>query len=192
MGRKSMREEIVTAALDQFHRRGYHAAAVKDITDAAGVPKGSFYNHFDSKEDLAVVALERYGAGRRLEDLADPGTPPLDRLRAHFEFLRDDVVRHGYRRGCLYGNFGAEIVDHMDTVRDAVRGSFETWAALIEATLSEAQRTGTIRAGLDPAMTAGFLLNAWEGTLIRARTDRSPAAFEAFLTTVFDTLLAPA
>ncbi|MEU8075598.1 TetR family transcriptional regulator C-terminal domain-containing protein [Catellatospora citrea] len=192
MGRKSMREEIVTAALDQFHRRGYHAAAVKDITDAAGVPKGSFYNHFDSKEDLAVVALERYGAGRRLEDLADPGTPPLDRLRAHFTFLRDDVVRHGYQRGCLYGNFGAEIVDHMDTVRDAVRDSFDMWAALIAATLTEAQRTGAIRTDLDPAITAGFLLNAWEGTLIRARTDRSPAAFEAFLTTVFDTLLAPA
>lgn len=191
MGRKSKREEIVAAALDQFHSRGYHAAAVKDITDAAGVPKGSFYNHFGSKEDLAVVVLERYGEGRRMPDLADTGVPPLDRLRAHFTFLRDDVLRHGYGRGCLYGNFGAEVADHIDAVREAVGGSLDTWTALVAAALTEAAHTGAVRAGLDPVTTAGFLVNAWEGTLIRVRTDRSPAAFDAFFTTVFDTLLAP-
>lgn len=192
MGRKSMREEIVAAALDQFHSRGYHAAAVKDITDAAGVPKGSFYNHFGSKDELAVVVLERYGEGRRLQDLADTGVAPLDRLRAHFAFLRDDVVAHGYQRGCLYGNFGTEIADHMQAVRDAVGGSLDTWTALVAATLTEARRTGAVRADLDPDITAGFVVNAWEGTLIRARADRSPAAFDAFFATVFDTLLAPA
>lgn len=186
-----MREEIVTAALDRFHARGYNAAGVKDITDAAGVPKGSFYNHFDSKETLAVVALERYGAGRRLEDLADSAVPPMRRLRSHFEFLRDDVVGYGYHRGCLYGNFGTEIIDHSDAIRDAVRRSLDGWTDLIAAALTEAQRAGAIRAGLDPESTAGFLVSAWEGTLIRARSDRSPAAFEAFFTAVFDSLLAP-
>ena len=61
MARRSMREEIVDAAVAQFHEKGFNAAAVKDITDRAGVPKGSFYNHFESKEALAIVALERYG-----------------------------------------------------------------------------------------------------------------------------------
>ena len=59
-----MREEIVEAGLAQFHERGFNAAAVKDITDRAGVPKGSFYNHFESKEALAMVTLERYGESR--------------------------------------------------------------------------------------------------------------------------------
>lgn len=66
MSRRSVREEIVNAAVEQFHARGFNAAGVKDITDSAGVPKGSFYNHFVSKEALAVVALERYGESRRL------------------------------------------------------------------------------------------------------------------------------
>ncbi|WP_346538827.1 TetR family transcriptional regulator C-terminal domain-containing protein [Micromonospora sp. DPT] len=190
MARKSTREEIVTAALDRFHARGYNAAGVNDITQAAGVPKGSFYNHFDSKEALAIVALERYGDGRRLEDLTDSSVPPVQRLRSHFEFLRDEVVRYDYHRGCLYGNFGTEIVDHRDAIRDAVRHSLDKWASLIATTLVEAQRAGTIRADVDPEVTAGFLVNAWEGTLIRARTDRSPAAFDAFFS-MFDTLLAP-
>ena len=78
-----MLEEIVEAALAQFHERGFNAAAVKDITDRAGVPKGSFYNHFESKEALAIVALERYGEGRRLTDLADRSVEPVARIRAH-------------------------------------------------------------------------------------------------------------
>ncbi|MEW2382820.1 TetR family transcriptional regulator C-terminal domain-containing protein [Micromonospora sp. NPDC047707] len=192
MGRKSMREEIVTAALDRFHARGYNAAGVKDITDAAGVPKGSFYNHFDSKEALAIVALERYGAGRRLADLTDEAVPPVERLRRHFEFLRDEVVAYGYHRGCLYGNFGSEIADHSDAIRGAVRDSLDTWTTLIVATLTEAQRAGAVRTDLAPEVTAGFLVNAWEGTLIRARADRSTAAFDAFFTSVFELLLAPA
>lgn len=190
LARKSTREEIITAALDRFHTHGFNAAGVNDITQAAGVPKGSFYNHFASKEALAVVTLERYGAGRRLEDLTDGSVPPVQRLRAHFEFLRDEAIRYGYNRGCLYGNFGTEIVDHREAIRDAVRHSLDRWAALVARTLVEAQQARTVRTDVDPEVTAGFLVNAWEGTLMRARTDRSPAAFDAFFS-AFDTLLTP-
>lgn len=76
MPRPSVRAQIVDAAYEQFHRHGYNAAGVKLITDSAGVPKGSFYNHFESKEELfdAAVddALERHGA------LMDELTADLD------------------------------------------------------------------------------------------------------------------
>src|SRR5712691_5317906 len=98
MARHSLREEIVEAALEQFHAYGFNAAGVKDITDSAGVPKGSFYNHFDSKEALAVVALERYAESRGIEDLADRSVAPLARLRGHFELLRAKMERSEERR----------------------------------------------------------------------------------------------
>jgi TetR/AcrR family transcriptional repressor of nem operon len=189
MARPSMREEIVEAALEQFHAHGFNAAGVKDITDAAGVPKGSFYNHFDSKEALAVVALQRYGAERRLQDLADNGVEPLARLRTHFEFLRDENVHREFTGGCLIGNFGAEIIDHSEVIRASVQQSMQQWAALIAAALTEAQQAGTVRADLDPKTTARFVLNAWEGTLIGARADRSADAFDSFFDIVFGTLL---
>ncbi|MEU1623439.1 TetR family transcriptional regulator C-terminal domain-containing protein [Streptomyces sp. NPDC008238] len=191
MARQSMREAIVDAAVAQFHAKGYNAAGVKDITDAAGVPKGSFYNHFDSKESLALVALDRYGAGRRLHELTEPGTPPLARLRAHFELLRDETVDAGFTRGCMFGNFGTEIADHSETLREGVRVSLGHWASLISGTLAEAQRAGDLRADLDVERTARFALNAWEGTLIAARSGRSGEAFEDFFAMVFGTLLAP-
>ncbi|MEV5888302.1 TetR/AcrR family transcriptional regulator [Nonomuraea fuscirosea] len=188
MARRSMRNQIVEAALEQFHAHGYNAAGVKTITDAAGVPKGSFYNHFHSKEALAVEALRYYGEGR-LDDLAGGETEPLARLRAHFEALRDETVRLDYTRGCLIGNFGAEIADHSEVIRENVRQRFEGWADAIAATLEEAQRAGAVRADLDPPTVARFLLNTWEGTLVRARVDRSSDAFDAFFTTAFGPLL---
>lgn len=191
MARQSMREAIVDAAVAQFHSKGYNAAGVKDITDAAGVPKGSFYNHFDSKESLALVALDRYGAGRRIHELAESGVAPLARLRAHFEFLRGETVDADFTRGCMIGNFGAEIADHSETLRTGVRASLAQWATMISGALAEAQRSGDLRADLDTERTARFVLNAWEGTLIAARSGRSDEAFDDFFDTVFGTLLTP-
>jgi TetR/AcrR family transcriptional repressor of nem operon len=184
-----MREEIVQAALEQFHAHGFNGAGVKDITDTAGVPKGSFYNHFDSKEALGLIALERYGEGLRMGMLTDTGVEPLTRLRTHFEFLRDETVGSGLKRGCLFGNFGSEIGDHSDTLRSGVREGLRTWATLVSTVIAEAQRDGTVRAGLDPERMAGFVLNAWEGALIEARVNRSTDAFESFFAIVFGTLL---
>jgi TetR/AcrR family transcriptional repressor of nem operon len=173
-----MREEIVDAALAQFHEKGFNAAAVKDITDRAGVPKGSFYNHFP-----------RYGEQRRLTDLADPGVPPVERIRKHFEFLRDDVLDHGITRGCLLGNFGTEIVDHSDPIRTAVHEGLVKWSDLLAAAIAEGQEAGEIRGDLPADQAARYLLSAWEGTLIQARADKSQAPFEVFFALTFGSLL---
>lgn len=190
MARQSMREEIVAAALDQFHAHGFNAAGVKDITDAAGAPKGSFYNHFESKEALAVVALERYCATRRLAELADPSVPGLQRVREHFTFLREENEARDYTRGCLVGDFGTEIADHSPVIRAAVEDSLREWGEAIAGAIADAQREGAISASIDPLMTARFILAAWEGVLISMRAERSSAALDDFFQVVFGSLLA--
>ncbi|TKA04776.1 TetR/AcrR family transcriptional regulator [Actinacidiphila oryziradicis] len=190
MGRKSMREEIVEAAVEQFHTYGFNAAGVKDITNSAGVPKGSFYNHFESKEALAVVALERYGESIRLGELTEASTDPLLRLRQHFEFLREENISRGFARGCLVGGFGAEMADHSDMIREAVRLSLEGWAQALAAPIAQAQESGQVAAATDAKTLARFILNAWEGTLISARSDHSEDSYDIFFDTVFGTLLA--
>ncbi|MCF3963278.1 TetR/AcrR family transcriptional regulator [Streptomyces fuscigenes] len=189
MARRGLREELVEAAVLQFHTYGYNGAGVKDITDAAGAPKGSFYNHFPSKEALAVVALERYGAGRGLEALTDPSVDPLLRLRQHFEFHRDEHLDLGFSRGCLIGTFATDIADHSDTLREAVRVSLERWSDALATAIGQAREAGLVGEAVEPATTARFLLNAWEGTLISARTDRSAKAFTPFFDLVFGVLL---
>lgn len=182
-----MKEEILGAGVDLFLEKGFNAAGVKDITDRAGVPKGSFYNHFESKEALATVALERYGETRRLGDLASSVSSPLERIRRHFEFLRDEVP--DFARGCMFGNFGAEIVDHSETLRLQVKGSFDQWSAALADAIAEGQQAGEIRAALDPQKTAHYLTNAWEGTLLQMRADKNADAFDIFFSVTFDALL---
>lgn len=189
MARASKREEIAQAALEQFRTRGFNATGISDITSAAGAPKGSFYNHFASKEDSALEALERYAAGLRFEMLDAAGQPPLERLRAHFAFMGADTVDSGFARGCLVGNFGAEVADHSEEIRSAVQRGFQQWAARIARVLTEAQEAGEVGAGLDVRATALFVLSAWEGTLIAARADKSSAPIDAFFQLVFDVLL---
>ncbi|MGW1729093.1 TetR family transcriptional regulator C-terminal domain-containing protein [Streptomyces sp. NPDC002306] len=189
MGRASKREEIAQAAFEQFFARGFSATGINDITKAAGVPKGSFYNHFSSKEESALEALNRYAATLRFEMLTATDTPPLDRLRAHFEFLSRDTVDNGFVRGCLAGNLGAEVADHSEQIRTAVKDGFDRWAAQIGQLLAEAQEAGDLDGGLDVHATALFVLSAWEGTLIAARADKSAAPVDAFFRTVFDVVL---
>lgn len=189
MARPSKREEIAEAALQQFRTHGFNATGISDITTAAGAPKGSFYNHFSSKEESALEALSRYAAELHFDILTTPGSPPLERLRAHFEFLGRDTTDHGFSRGCLAGNLGAEVGDHSEEIRSAVQRGFGRWASHIQQVLHEAQEAGELDGSLDVVAAALFVLSAWEGTLIAARADKSPAAFNAFFHMVFDVFL---
>ncbi|WP_143343126.1 TetR/AcrR family transcriptional regulator, partial [Crossiella equi] len=104
MPRPSVREVIVEAALAEFHRGGFTASSVDTITRAAGVPKGSFYNHFRSKEELAALIVGKYAEESEWRHDRDPAAPPLARLRARFETMGAILVRNGFTRGCLLGN----------------------------------------------------------------------------------------
>ena len=103
MARPSVKENIVAAALDTLHRQGFNATGVQDITDAAGVPKGSFYNHFESKEELGIEVIERYWrrALAHLGVLNDTAVPPIVRLKSYFRAL-DDISRKNNYHKCDY------------------------------------------------------------------------------------------
>lgn len=189
MPRASVREQIVDAAFEQFHRHGYNACGVKLITDSAGVPKGSFYNHFESKEALALVVMDRYGQTRHLDKLQTPKTAPLTRLRDHFDALAQDIVDFGYERGCVYGNFSVEAADHIPAIRDGVRTAFDLWANAIAAVIREAQDAGDVTNTQSPETLARFLLNSWEGAIVGERAAKDGSAFAAFFTVAFEVVL---
>ena len=108
MARPNTREEIIQAGLKCLVEKGFNAVGVQDITDAAGVPKGSFYNHFESKEALGVEIVERYGANQtRREILTDPTVPPLQRLRRHFDRISCAVSRIRISRGIAFSAVSA-------------------------------------------------------------------------------------
>jgi TetR/AcrR family transcriptional regulator, transcriptional repressor for nem operon len=191
MPKPNVREQIVVAGLETLHRRGFNGCGVQDITDAAGVPKGSFYNHFESKEALGVAVLDRYWqlCGDQLRMLSDEKLPPIDRLRGYFESLAGDIAGMGYARGCLIGNFSIELADQSRLVRDRLTVIFAAWTRALETCIREAQRTGAVGSTLDARTLAAFLLSAWEGAVMRVKVDKDGAAFRQFMAVVFTDIL---
>jgi len=190
MARPSLKENIVAAALDTLHRQGFNATGVQDITDAAGVPKGSFYNHFESKEDLGIEVIERYWqrALTHLGMLNDANVPPIVRLKSYFRSLDEISRKNKYQRGCLIGNMATEMSDQSRPIRERLAIVMAAWTRGIESCVREAQADGSMRRDIDAKMIASFLLNAWEGTAMRTKVDKDRTALEAFEKVVFTSL----
>ena len=191
MPRPSVKEEIVQAALKVLHQRGFNATGVQDITAAAGVPKGSFYNHFESKEALGLEALERYwqGALNSLDALKDEDVRPVARLKAYFRKLNELARKFKYRPGCMIGNLSVEMSDQSPMIRERLAIILAKWSRAIEQCVKEAQVEGSMRRDLDAKAIAAFLLNSWEGAVMRAKVDRNDVSFDQFEKIVFTSLV---
>jgi TetR/AcrR family transcriptional regulator, transcriptional repressor for nem operon len=190
MARPNTREQIVQAGLKCLVEKGFNAVGVQDITDAAGVPKGSFYNHFASKEALGVEIVERYGANQmRREILTDPAVPALQRLRRHFDQINTLYAESHFTRNCILGGFSAELANQSEAIRASLRKLYGEWTKDLEATIAEAQAQGEIASKTKPSDMAAFLLDAYEGALLRARVERSRKPFDRFMKFAFDQLL---
>jgi TetR/AcrR family transcriptional repressor of nem operon len=189
MARPSLREKLASSAVDTLHTHGFRGCSIQDITQAAGVPKGSFFNHFENKEDLAIDALRRYLDGSRPDLLLQEGVQPLQRLKNHFTFLSERLVELGFERGCMLGLFAAEMSREYPRMREELRSVVETWCGAVESVLREAQAAGDIDPRHDPAQLARFLVNAWEGATLRLKITRDRAPIDDFFITSFKVLL---
>jgi TetR/AcrR family transcriptional regulator, transcriptional repressor for nem operon len=190
MSKHDTKEKIIQAGLKTLFERGFNGVGVQEITEAAGVPKGSFYNHFESKEALGVEIVERYGAGStRRAVLVDKTVNPLERLRTHFAALNDLFIASKFKRGCLLGNFSAELANQSPAVRDSLAKLFTKWTKDLEVAIADAQAAGLVSSKAPPGDIAAFLLDAYEGTLLRARVERNRTPFDRFMKFAFEQIL---
>jgi TetR/AcrR family transcriptional regulator, transcriptional repressor for nem operon len=189
---KSTRDHLIDVGLRLMHRNGYNATGLNDILKAADVPKGSFYHHFDSKEDFASAALERYGMREREHAAAvlnDMATPPLKRLRRYFDDLVKTYGQKAAIPGCMMGRFSLEIAGESPQLRKQIGASFDHWQNTIAAVIRQAIAQKELAARTEPESLAGFLLNSWEGALLRSQAEKSNAPLEIFTRYIFDGLL---
>ena len=190
MPRPNTKEQLIVAGLNALLEKGFNGVGVQEITEQAGVPKGSFYNHFESKEALGAEIVERYGLNStRRAILRDKTVPPLQRLRTHFETLNASFVKSKFERGCLLGNFSAELANQSPVIRESLLTLFERWTKDLEVAIADAQSEGTVSSDRDAGDIAAFLLDAYEGTLLRARVQRDRAPFDRFMKLAFDRIL---
>ncbi|NUU00013.1 TetR/AcrR family transcriptional regulator [Herbaspirillum robiniae] len=191
MTKPNTREQIFDAALKLLSERSFNSCSVQDITAAAGVPKGSFYNHFESKEALAAEIVTHYGVlGKWREMLLDDAIAPLERLRRYFTIVNGKLAESGYQHGCMVGNMSAELAEQSPMIRAQLGEVYERWTDKLEYAVAAGQKEGSIPAKTDARILASFLLNAWEGTILRVRVERSSVPFEQFMDLAFNKILA--
>ena len=177
------KRRLLDAGLELLLERGYNDLGIHALLEATDTPRGSFYHHFDSKEDFALQVVDRYmeevhaGLEACLED-AD--TPPLDRVRNFFLATRDKYGRDEYL-GCMLGGLGQELSGVNDQFRERIDGCLSTIGERIAGCLESAKDGGGLATDADTQKLAALLVNCWEGAALRSRLRRSAAPLDEML-----------
>ncbi len=194
MARVSKKSEIVEQGLQVVLKQGFAQAGVQEIADAAGVPKGSFYNHFASKDAFGAEIVDVYFGRMRpimAELLGDKSRPPLARLEVYFDAIVS-YARDRSGQGCMIGTLCAEANGAADVLRDKLNGVLDEWRAPVTACIAEAQARGDLAPSPDADTLARFVIDAWQGAMIRTKVSRDLEPLETFKRVVFGGVLAPA
>ncbi len=183
--RTDKRDLILAKGAQVMTRRGYHGTGVLEIVQAAGIPKGSFYHYFASKEDFALQALEHIylpRLGRYQTALASQVLPPCERiLRYYAELLAHFSRQQCPEYHCFIGSLSFEMAELSQPIGKRVETILRQSVAILANCLEQARDVGEIDADIDCQALAEFIGNAWEGALLRMKVGRSVAPLESFL-----------
>lgn len=194
MGRGKHRDQLLTCGLDLIRLQGFAATGVQEIADASGVPKGSFYNYFKSKDAFTLEVLERYVdmSCEHIEDTLVRGRgSPLTRLKTLYDHWITDFGRKGYVGGCFAGKLSQELAEINPSFREALERSFQRTQACYAVCLREAKEVGELSPDIDPDMLAAFVYNSWQGAMLRMKASGNADPLKQFRHFVFTHLLHP-
>lgn len=184
MSKESTRDALLEAGRQVFLERGYTNAGIDHIVQRAGIPKGSFYYYFKSKEQFGLAVIDEFAArheARIAEAMDDTSRGPLNRIRHYFEEGLHRLATDQCRDGCLIGRLGQEMASQNDAYRVRIDEIFSAWTSRLADCVRQAQEVGELSTDWEPEMLAEVWLGGWQGALLRARTARSTRPLRRFL-----------
>jgi TetR/AcrR family transcriptional regulator, transcriptional repressor for nem operon len=188
----AVRQKLLAAGRELIFARGFNGCGIQEITSAAGIPKGSFYNYFPTKNAFAVELLEDYWSSIEKEYgpiLRNLRLKPLDRIKRYFRALFDNKERHRFTLGCLIGNLSLELGGNSEEARVELATLFSRWQEPLADCLREAQEREELDADRDVEELAAALIEAWEGAVMRSKVDRRRESYRRFETLVLPGLM---
>lgn len=169
------RKRLLEEGAQVLLRQGYHGAGLTAVLDRVGVPKGSFYNYFASKEEFGAEVVRHYGAefDAELDAMIEEATSgALKALKKFFKKLAVEFEGHGFHGGCLVGNLGGELEDS-EACREAMAQVIHGWRDRLKRAIELGQEKKELRADRGALELADVLLNSWEGAVLRMKIERS-------------------
>jgi len=177
------KQRLIDVGLPMLLEHGYGDLGVQTLLDEAEVPKGSFYHHFESKQDFALQVIDQYMRGAHMAldaALGDAALSPLERVRCFFTLIQQSYSEQGYM-GCLLGGLGQELSGVSDVFRQRIERCFEELATRLGACPGEARARGDLDTDLDPQRLGSLLVDCWEGAALRSRLRRDAEPLTAML-----------
>ncbi|WP_410014629.1 TetR/AcrR family transcriptional regulator [Sodalis sp. C49] len=177
------RENLIRCGTAILTEQGFSASGIDGILKQVGVPKGSFYYYFESKEAFGQAIIDYYGRYflRKLDHwLLDETLPPLERLRALVSDLSLGMAKYDFRRGCLVGNLGQEINVLPASYRRQLSDILQQWQQRVACCLRLARAAGQLPPDADCEGLAEFFWIGWEGAVMRARLAGGPQPLQRF------------
>jgi AcrR family transcriptional regulator len=170
------RENIIRKAAALFNQHGFAGSSMSDIMAATGLQKGGIYRHFESKEQLALEALD-YAVrvmGDRFRDALDGPRNAIDRLRAIVSVFARIPTDPPVPGGCPVMNAGIENDDGNPALRARARAAMDDLRALVVRTAARGQERGEVRADVDPQELASVLISTLEGAVMMSKLYDDP------------------
>jgi len=183
MTQSSTREKIIRIGAGLVHAQGFSATGIQQVLHAAGIPKGSFYYYFKSKEDFGLAVIDHFTSisGQIFSlYLGDRSTPPLKRLENLFEHYEKLFEKTGCTRGCPVGNLSLELAGNNEMLRARLNAAIQYLITRIKSCLQEAKQDHFISAGLDTDDASSFIFHAFEGAILQMKVEKSIEPYKTF------------
>jgi TetR/AcrR family transcriptional regulator, transcriptional repressor for nem operon len=183
MARTNTREEIIRKGAELIHAQGFNATGLQQILRTAGIPKGSFYFYFKSKEDFGLEIINYFNASMSsifTRYLNEKKIPPLKRLEKLFEFFETAFQKSGYSLGCPIGNLALELADTNERLRLHLANVIEALIAQINLCLQDAKNDKSLPANLNTDDTARFIFHGFEGAVLHMKVVKSIEPIRGF------------
>lgn len=178
------RQRIFDAAQSIIARKGFSAVGLNEVLNAAGVPKGSFYHYFASKDAFGTALLEHYFE-TYFADMdrifQDPATSAQDALMRYWQLWISNQTSQVECGKCLAVKLGAEVADLSEPMRLALHRGTAQIVERLEAAISKGVEEGTVRIATTPAQLALRLYAMWLGASVMTKITRTPHEFEEAL-----------
>jgi TetR/AcrR family transcriptional repressor of nem operon len=172
------KERILDAAEEIMWKRSFHSVGLNEILKAVGVPKGSFYHWFESKEHFGVELLKHYIAEATDEKnhalfSNEVEKKPVKRL---LDFLETSIVKFeesGKKCPCLVLKLASEVTDLSEPMRMVLAEGMQTWLGLLTGVFDEAKVLGQISKEVDSRCEAELFRDLWAGSIQRSTISKS-------------------
>jgi len=171
-GNRDTRAELIRSGLEQLTESGFSASGIDPILKKVGVPKGSFYHYFNSKEAFGLTVIDSYAnyfAHKLDTHLLDDSYSALTRIANFVADAKSGLAHHQFKRGCLIGNLGQEVDLLPESFRPILSDVFIAWQNRIAACLELAKANHDLSQSADTQKLAEYFWIGWEGAVSRTR-----------------------